>query len=60
MLKPPAEKDESRPDYSQRVAGLLSQSAGLEPRGGNAIDLVLEASGAEVCCQIGLHVIKPG
>ncbi|KAJ9127362.1 hypothetical protein QFC24_000769 [Naganishia onofrii] len=60
FVPPPAEKDESRPDYSQRVAGLLSQSAGLEPRGGNAIDLVLEASGAEVCCQIGLHVIKPG
>jgi D-xylulose reductase len=60
LSQPPPEKDESRPDYSQRVAGLVRDAAGLEVRGGDAIDLVLEASGAEVCCQIGIHIVKPG
>jgi D-xylulose reductase len=31
----------------------------IESRGWDAIDLVIEATGAEPCVQMGLHLVKP-
>lgn len=38
----------------------MSRELSIPVRGEGAIDLVLEASGAEVCIQVGLFLAKPG
>lgn len=38
----------------------MSRELSIPVRGDGAIDLVLEASGAEVCIQVGLFLAKPG
>lgn len=59
--QPPApEANESRLDYSERVAHIMREELIIPARGEEGIDLVLEASGAEACIQIGLFLIKPG
>ncbi|KAF9076750.1 xylitol dehydrogenase [Rhodocollybia butyracea] len=53
-------KDESRPDYSRRNAENMKKTLGIDDRGTNAIDLVIDASGAEVSIQTGLYVVGTG
>ncbi|KAH7914217.1 chaperonin 10-like protein [Hygrophoropsis aurantiaca] len=60
-FQPPAlEKDESRVTYSKRSAAAMKEALGIAERGPNAIDLIIDASGAEVSIQTGIRVIKYG
>lgn len=57
---PPVAQDESRIAYSKRSAAALKQQFGIAERGPTAIDLVVDASGAEVSIQTGIHIVKTG
>lgn len=59
-LPPPMEKDESRLHYSERNAKKLMADLGIEERGKKSINLVVDASGAEVSIQTGVLVAKIG
>jgi hypothetical protein len=37
----------------------MMQELSIDARGGTAIDLIIEATGAEACVQMGLHLVKP-
>lgn len=53
--------NESKMDYSKRSSKLLKEMLGMLEKGGNeGFDLVLEATGAETCIQMGILVAKPG
>lgn len=60
FLPPPMEKDEKRMDYSRRVGKQMYETLGLAERGPTGVDLVLDASGAEVCIQTGFFLVKIG
>ncbi|KAJ8076288.1 hypothetical protein PM082_000707 [Marasmius tenuissimus] len=51
---------EARMDYSRRNAENMKKTLGIEDRGPKAIDLVIDASGAEVSIQTALFVVKIG
>lgn len=57
---PPSQDGESKIAYSQRSAGLLMKTLGVEDRGDKGIDVVLDASGAEVSIQTGIFIAKVG
>lgn len=57
-IKP--EEGESKLDYSRRNAENMKKELGIEDRGKSAIDLVLDASGAEVSIQTALYIAKAG
>lgn len=57
---PPFQDGESKIAYSRRSAGLLMETLGVEDRGDKAIDVVLDASGAEVSIQTGIFIAKVG
>ncbi|KAH0839885.1 chaperonin 10-like protein [Lanmaoa asiatica] len=57
---PPVAQDESRVAYSKRSAAALRQQLGIAERGPTAIDLVVDASGAEVSIQTGVRIVKTG
>ena len=59
-LPPKPQEGESRIAYSQRNARTLMEAFGLAERGLNSIDLVVDASGAEVSIQTGIYVAKHG
>ncbi|KAI0736184.1 xylitol dehydrogenase [Fomitopsis betulina] len=59
-LPPPMEKDEPRLRYSERNAKKLMADLGIEERGSRGINLVVDASGAEVSIQTGVLVAKIG
>lgn len=52
--------DETKMAYSKRMANLIKEKLGVEERGTNALDIVLDASGAEVCIQMALFIAKIG
>lgn len=54
------EEGESRPAYSLRAAGDLLLKTGTPERGKGAIDIVMDATGAETCIQMGMNAVKPG
>ena len=56
---PPPNPNEARPDFSKRAADAMMSELHIETRGWDAIDLVIEATGAEPCVQMGLHLVKP-
>jgi D-xylulose reductase len=61
VFKPPSLQDgEPSTMYSRRSAGLLRTTLGVEDRGSRAIDVVLDASGAEVSIQTGILIAKVG
>jgi D-xylulose reductase len=61
IFSPPAlGANETNVEYSKRTAEALKQTLGIEDRGPTAIDVVIEASGAEVSIQTALFVIKTG
>ncbi|GAB1519922.1 hypothetical protein RhiTH_002993 [Rhizoctonia solani] len=60
FLPPKMEEGESKPAYSARAAALLKKEFGLSDRGDNSVDVVIDASGAEVCVQMGFHIIRVG
>jgi len=54
------EPGESKLDYSERVAIAMKKQLGVEDRGPKSIDLVIDASGAELSIQMALHIAKQG
>ena len=60
FLPPKPEQGESKIQYSERSAKVMMTDLGLETRGTNTVDVVIEASGADVCIQTGLFLVKPG
>jgi D-xylulose reductase len=57
---PTMNEGESKMAYSKRAVAEMSQSLGIEERGSKGIDLVIDASGAEVCVQMGIFLAKHG
>jgi len=57
---PPHQEGEPTTVYSQRAADILRADLGVEDRGNKAIDVVIDASGAEVSIQTGILVAKVG
>ena len=51
---------EAREAYSERNARQMMEQLGLEERGPKGVDLVVEASGAEVSIQTGILIAKQG
>jgi D-xylulose reductase len=60
FLPPPFEAGETKMAYSKRASALLKQQLGVEERGPNSLDVVIDASGAEVCIQMALLIAKIG
>jgi D-xylulose reductase len=61
VFRPPAlQEGEPATVYSQRAADLLRANLGVEDRGNKAIDVVIDASGAEVSIQTGILIVKFG
>nr|GAT59893.1 xylitol dehydrogenase [Mycena chlorophos] len=56
----PANEGESKVDYSKRNADAMKEQLGIQDRGLNSIDLVIDASGAEVSIQTAFYVVKTG
>lgn len=59
-LPPPPNEGESKIEFSQRNAAQLKAQLGISERGRDAIDLVVDASGAEVSIQTAFYVAKAG
>jgi D-xylulose reductase len=57
---PPLVQDETTISYSKRSAAAMKQQLGISERGPTAIDLVIDASGAEVSIQTGIRIAKTG
>ncbi|EJD35299.1 xylitol dehydrogenase [Auricularia subglabra TFB-10046 SS5] len=51
---------ESQIAYSKRTAAEMAAALGFPERGVGAIDLVVDASGAATCIQIGVYIVKHG
>ncbi|KAG6880392.1 hypothetical protein C0992_007803 [Termitomyces sp. T32_za158] len=51
---------ENRPAYSRRNADKMKKDLGIEDRGSKSIDLVIDASGAEVSIQTAFYIAKSG
>jgi D-xylulose reductase len=60
FLPPKPNEGESKIDFSKRVAGEMSKKLNIPDRGENSIDLVIDASGAEVCIQMGIFLVRQG
>ncbi|KJA30137.1 hypothetical protein HYPSUDRAFT_32232 [Hypholoma sublateritium FD-334 SS-4] len=54
------EDGESKIDYSRRNAENMKKVLGIADRGTTSIDLVIDASGAEVSIQTGFYIVKAG
>ncbi|KAG5342514.1 hypothetical protein C0989_000642 [Termitomyces sp. Mn162] len=59
-LPPSLEEGETRSAYSRRNAEKMKKDLGIEDRGSKSIDLVIDASGAEISIQTALYVAKSG
>ncbi|KAL6309655.1 xylitol dehydrogenase [Sparassis latifolia] len=59
-LPPKPEPNESKLAYSERNARTMKEKLGIEERGPKSIDLVVDASGAEVSIQTGIIVARRG
>lgn len=60
FIPPQQGKDEPRPEYSLRAAKELLSKLKVPERGHGSIDLVVDATGAETCIQMGLNAVRPG
>ncbi|KIM46077.1 hypothetical protein M413DRAFT_441139 [Hebeloma cylindrosporum] len=54
------EEGESKIDYSRRNAANMKKVLNIDDRGKTSIDLVIDASGAEVSIQTGFYIVKSG
>jgi len=59
-LPPKPLEGETKFDYSKRNAEQMKQQLNIQDRGTNKIDLVIDASGAEVSIQTAIHIVKTG
>lgn len=53
-------KDESGMDHSRRNAQEMKKQFGIAERGSNAVDIVVDASGAEPSIQTSIFLVKEG
>jgi len=60
FMPPKMNADEPRMEYSKRASATMAKELDVEDRGDKAVDLVIDASGAEVCVQMGLFLVKQG
>jgi D-xylulose reductase len=60
FLPPAPLPNETKPEYSKRSAAAMRDQLGIDDRGANAIDIVVDASGAEVSIQTAMHIVKTG
>jgi len=60
FLPPKPNEGESKIDFSKRVVGEMSKKLNIPDRGENSIDLVIDASGAEACIQMGIFLVRQG
>ncbi len=60
FLPPELKQGESNVDFSRRSAVCMKKELGIEDRGQHAIDLVVDASGAEVSIQTAFHIVMSG
>jgi D-xylulose reductase len=58
FLPPKPWEGESKIDYSKRSAEQMKQELDISDRGDRAIDLVIDASGAEASIQTALYIAK--
>jgi len=54
------DQEESEIEYSRRNAVDMKKQLGIEDRGKSSVDLVIDASGADVSIQTAFHVVKFG
>ena len=54
------EEGENNVDYSRRNAANMKKMLNIDDRGKNSIDLVIDASGAEVSIQTAIYIAKSG
>lgn len=59
-LPPPPNPGESKIRYSERNAKTMREQLGITERGLGSIDLVVDASGAEVSIQTGVYIARHG
>jgi len=59
-LPPKPLEGETKLDYSKRNAEQMKQQLNIQDRGINKIDLVIDASGAEVSIQTALYIVGTG
>jgi len=52
--------EETNINFSKRVADEMKAKFGLQERGADSVDVVVDASGAETCIQTGLYLAKHG
>jgi len=57
---PDLEQGESKTDFSRRSAVRMKEQLGIDDQGQHAIDLVVDASGAEVSIQTAFHIVMSG
>lgn len=60
FLPPSIDKGETGVAFSTRNAQAMKEKLGIAERGPRAIDLLLDASGAEVAIQTGIRIAKSG
>lgn len=60
FLPPSMDKGESGVAFSMRNAQAMKDKLGITEHGSRAIDLVLDASGADVAIQTGIRIAKSG
>lgn len=60
FLPPAAKEGESRMVYSRRTTQELKDALGIADAGPKGVDVIIEASGAEVCIQMGFFLVKIG
>lgn len=55
------QESESKMDYARRQSTEMSEALGLDLEAGeNAVDLVVDCTGAEVCIATGIYLAKDG
>jgi D-xylulose reductase len=57
---PKPQEGETRLAYSERNANMMKEQLKIAERGPEGIDVVVDASGAEVSIQTGIHIAKHG
>jgi len=60
FFPPHPKAGESKIEFSGRVAAIITKELNIPDRGDNSLDLVIDASGAEVCIQTGLFLVRQG
>jgi len=60
FLPPKPNDGESKIDYSKRIAADIAKQFNIPDRGESSLDLIIDASGAEACIQMGLFLVRQG